>query len=59
VDNPYYAVSADGGTFELKNLPPGTYEVEAWHEKLGTQTQTVTLGERETKAITLTFTLGG
>jgi len=59
VDNPYYAVSANGGTFELKNLPPGTYEIEAWHEKLGTQTQTVTLGERETKAITFTFTLGG
>ena len=44
-----------GGAFELKGLPPGTYTIEAWHEKLGTQTQTVTLGARETKPIAFTF----
>ncbi len=58
VDNPYYAVSADGGGFSLKSLPPGTYEIEAWHEKLGTQTQTVTVGPKETKDITFTFKMG-
>jgi plastocyanin len=57
VDHPYYAVTADGGTFELKNLPAGTYKVEAWHEKLGTQLQDVTLGEKESKAIGFTFKL--
>ncbi len=56
--HPYFAVSADGGKFSLKTLPPGTYEIEAWHEKLGTQTQTVTVGEKETKEITFTFTAG-
>lgn len=55
VDHPYYAVSADGGNFQLKNLPSGTYTVEAWHEKLGTQTQTVTLGDTESKEISFTF----
>ena len=45
----------DGGAFELKNLPAGTYTVEAWHEKLGTQTQSVTLGEKETKTISFAF----
>ena len=59
VDNPYYAVSAGGGAFELKSLPPGTYEIEAWHEKLGTQTQTVTVGPKETRAIAFTFSMGG
>ena len=49
LDHPYFAVTHDGGTFELKDLPAGTYTVEAWHEKLGTQTQTVTLGEKESK----------
>jgi plastocyanin len=56
VEHPYYAVTANGGRFELKNLPPGTYTVEAWHERLGTQTQTVTVGEKESKEIGFTFT---
>jgi plastocyanin len=54
--HPYYSVSKDGGKFELKNLPAGTYTVEAWHEKLGTQTQSVTIGEKESKDVTFTFT---
>jgi hypothetical protein len=48
--HPYHAVTADGGTFSLENLPPGEYEIEAWHERYGTQTQTVTVpasGEAE------------
>jgi hypothetical protein len=43
------------GSFSLKSLPPGTYTIEAWHEKLGTQTQTVTIGAKETKDIAFTF----
>lgn len=58
VDHPYFAVSAGGGRFALSTLPPGTYEIEAWHEKLGTQTQTVTIGEKETRDITFTFKAG-
>jgi plastocyanin len=55
LSHPYFAVSAGGGAFELKNLPAGTYTIEAWHEKLGTQTQSVTLGEKETKTIGFAF----
>jgi plastocyanin len=51
LDHPYFAVSAADGTFSLKGLPPGTYTVEAWHETLGTATQTVTIGASETKEI--------
>jgi plastocyanin len=53
--HPYYAVTDAGGTFTLKSLPPGTYTIEAWHEKLGTMTQTVTIGAKETKEIAFTF----
>lgn len=54
-DHPYYAVTPKTGTFELKNLPPGTYTIEAWQETLSTLEQTVTIGPRESKEISFTF----
>ena len=55
VDHPFFAVSGSGGKFDLKAVPPGTYTIEAVHEKLGRQTQTVTLGDKDAKDITFTF----
>jgi plastocyanin len=43
VDNPYFAVSAENGSFQIPNLPPGDYVLEAWHETLGTQEQKLTV----------------
>lgn len=54
-DNPYYAVTSTDGTFDLKNVPPGTYTVEAWQEQFGTQDQTVTMGPNESKTIAFVF----
>lgn len=42
-DNPHHAVTGDDGSFTLKDVPPGTYTVEAWHEKYGTKTAQVTV----------------
>jgi hypothetical protein len=53
--HPYFDVTAKKGTFELKNLPPGTYTIEAWQEKYGTQDQTVTLAAKEAKSISFAF----
>jgi hypothetical protein len=55
VNHPYFAISDQGGKFELRTIPPGTYTIEAVHEKLGRQTQSVTLGEKDAKDITFTF----
>ncbi|MBI2167778.1 MAG: carboxypeptidase regulatory-like domain-containing protein [Candidatus Omnitrophica bacterium] len=53
LDHPFYAVTGEDGSFSLKDLPPGEYVVEAWHEKYGTQTQTVKVPE--TSEISFTF----
>jgi plastocyanin len=53
--HPYYSVTAKDGQFNLKDLPPGTYTIEAWHEKLGTSSQQVTIGPKESKTITFVF----
>lgn len=54
-DHPFYAVTGDDGSYEIKDLPAGTYTIEVWHEKLGAQTAEVTVTESETK--TADFTL--
>ncbi len=48
LDHPYYAVTGDNGTAEIKDLPAGEYTIEAWHEKYGTQTQKVTVTDAGT-----------
>jgi len=53
--HPYYSVTGKDGAFSLKNLPPGDYVIEAWHEKYGTQTQKVTVADKDTKEISFTF----
>ena len=55
VDHPYFAVTGDGGKFELRGVPPGTYTVEAVHEKLGRVSLPVTLGAKDSKELTFSF----
>lgn len=54
-DHPYFDTTVDDGQFSIANLPAGTYEVEAWHEKLGTQTQSVTVADGATATVQFTF----
>lgn len=55
VDHPYFSVTDEAGRFELKGLPPGKYKVEAWHEKLGAQSQSIEIGPRESKTAEFAF----
>ena len=55
VNHPFFAVTSDQGTFEIKNLPPGNYVIEAWHEKFGAQTQNVSISGSESKTLDFTF----
>jgi len=47
MSNPYFAVSAPDGSFEIKNLPPGEYTIAAVHERFGEQTLKVKVGPKE------------
>ena len=53
--HPFYAVTGTDGSFSMKGLPPGTYTIEAWHEKYGTQTATVTVQDNETRTADFTY----
>jgi len=51
VENPYYAIVGEDGTFSIGDIPPGTYEVYAWHPVLGKQEANVTITAKgQTKA---------
>ena len=43
-NHPFFAVTQPDGKFSIPNLPAGSYEIEAWHERLGTKTGKVTVG---------------
>jgi hypothetical protein len=55
MDNPFYSVTGTDGTFALKGLPAGDYEIVAWHEKYGEQSQKVKVADGETKTIDFKF----
>jgi plastocyanin len=54
--HPYNAVTGDGGTFSLRELPPGDYVIEAWHPQLGTMEQSITVATGETAQVSFTYT---
>ena len=55
VDNPYYAIVGEDGTFSIDGIPPGTYEVYAWHPTLGKQEANVTIPAKGTAKFDFAF----
>jgi plastocyanin len=54
---PYVAVTDNSGNFKLTDVPPGNYTMEVWHEKLGKNTQKVTVKAKEDAKVS--FELAG
>ncbi len=54
-DHPYFDVTSDEGSFTLKNVPPGTYTVQAWHPVLGLEKAQVTVKPGKTAKASFTF----
>jgi plastocyanin len=59
VKSPFFAVTDKDGKYDLKGLPPGTYTIAVVQEKLGEQTQKVTIGPKEAKTADFDFKAGG
>jgi plastocyanin len=55
VSHPFFAVTGDDGSFTLKGLPPGTYTVEAVHEKYGKKEMQIVIIARESKELDFQF----
>jgi plastocyanin len=54
-NNPFFSVTKEDGKFTISNIDAGTYELQAWHEKLGLQKATVTVTGNETKTVNFKF----
>jgi plastocyanin len=55
VAHPFFAVTDASGAFSMHGVPPGTYTVEAWHEKFGTKTATITIGPSQNGSLSFSF----
>lgn len=53
--HPFFSVTSTDGTFTISGLDAGTYEITAWHERLGTQTASVTVSGSDMKSQDFTF----
>ncbi len=55
VEHPFFSVTNEAGEFEIKNLPPGTYILEAWHEVFGKQSREITVTGTNSPDLEFTF----
>jgi hypothetical protein len=55
MNHPFFAVSDESGRFEIRGLPPGTYTLVVWHERLGEQQLEITVSPGEARNADFTF----
>ncbi len=56
-DHPFFAVTADDGSFEIHDVPAGSYGVEAWNDRLGVLRADVTVEEGKSADPKFSFTV--
>ena len=54
-EHPFFDVTDLEGRFEISGLDAGTYQLEFWHEKLGTRTVEVVIKDDATSEVAVTF----
>jgi hypothetical protein len=55
VENPYYAIVRSDGMFSIRGIPPGTYDVVAWHPILGKRETRVTIRAQSQTSANFSF----
>jgi plastocyanin len=55
--HPFFSVTSTDGKFTISGLDPGTYEITAWHERLGMQTASITVGANDKKTQDFKFAI--
>jgi hypothetical protein len=53
--HPYVAITGEDGTYTITDIPPGTYTLTAWHEKLGKKLVQVTVAAGKRQRVDFTF----
>jgi len=43
LENPYFATADDHNHYSISNVPPGTYQLTAWHERMPPQVKEITV----------------
>ncbi len=54
-EHPYYALTAADGSFKMSDIPPGTYQLQYWHEKLGKVTKEITVKPGEKTVVNMEY----
>ena len=55
MDHPYFAVTGEKGQFRIEGIPPGDYEIAAWHEELGEQVQRIAVAANSRTEFAISF----
>jgi plastocyanin len=55
--HPFFSATGADGKFTISGLDAGTYELTAWHERLGTQTASITVSGSDTKTQNFKFAM--
>lgn len=55
LDHPYFATPDLDGSFTIPNVPPGTYTIVGWHERIGERASVVAVKPAESASIDISL----
>jgi hypothetical protein len=56
LENPFFSMADEHNHYAISNVPPGTYQLKAWHERMPPQVKEITVPE--TGQVKADFVLG-
>ena len=59
LENPFFTVSTERGSYSIPNVPVGTYKLKAWHERMPSQVREITVPESGELKVDFVLTVSG